>query len=403
MIAGREASGCLEARRWSGGKAEGVESMASDRFFGGVYRGLPVLVTGHTGFKGSWLTRWLTSMGADVTGYALPPDHKQGPFVRGDLASTVRHVIADVRDASAVARAVKAAQPRIVFHLAAQPLVRKSYNEPVDTIATNVMGTVHVMEAVRKAGRPCALVVITSDKCYENREWLYSYRENDPMGGHDAYSASKGAAEIMVSSYRRAFFHANGAKPSVALASVRAGNVIGPGDWCEDRIVVDAIRSLMAGKSIPVRNPHATRPWQHVLEPLSVYLWVGAKLLGRDPGPYADAWNFGPRAEAARPVSDLVDGIVAAWGAGKWIFTGKKNQPHEASFLSLNIDKAVNRLPWSPVWDFDTTVRRTVLGYRALDAAARSPRKVRDVMDQEISAYCDAARGVRQAWARHGS
>lgn len=367
--------------------------------FGGVFRGKSVLVTGHTGFKGAWLTRWLTHLGAEVTGLSLAPEQKQGPFVKGRLAETVRHVVGDINDAALVRRVVKQARPEVVLHLAAQALVRRSYDQPVDTAATNIMGTVHVLEAIRQAGQPCAVVAVTSDKCYENREWVYSYRENDPMGGHDVYSASKGCAEIMVSSYRRSFFHAGEGRPKVALASVRAGNVIGPGDWSVDRIVADAVRSLQAGKDIPVRNPQATRPWQHVLEPLSGYLWVAARLLGREARTYADAWNFGPRAEAARPVSDLVDRILKAWGGGRWVYTGKRNQPHEAYFLSLNIDKAVSRLPWSPVWNFDTTVQRTIEGYRALIQAGGKAEAVRAVMDAELDAYAESARQAGQMWA----
>ena len=364
--------------------------------FSGIYRGLPVLVTGHTGFKGAWLTRWLTGLGAKVTGLALEPEQKAGPFVQARLAETISHHVVDIRDEKQVARLVKSVRPCMVFHLAAQALVRRSYETPVETTATNVLGTVHLLEAVRVAGQRCGVVVVTSDKCYENREWDYSYRENDPMGGHDVYSASKGCAELMVSSYRRAFF-GDGSK--VVLASARAGNVIGPGDWSQDRIVADTIRSLKAGRIIPVRNPRATRPWQHVLEPLSGYLWLGARLLTKDGRRFAEGWNFGPRAEAARPVSDLVDRVVAAWGGGSWKFTGRRGQPHEAHYLSLNIDKAVSRLPWSPVWDFDTTVRRTVTGYQALLTAGTHAEKVRAVMDAEIEAYCAAASRSRQCWA----
>lgn len=364
--------------------------------FGGVFQGAPVLVTGHTGFKGSWLTRWLTHLGADVTGLALPADQEQGPFVKGRLADTVRHIEGDIRDEGLVRRVVKTVRPRVVFHLAAQALVRRSYEIPVETTATNVLGTVHVLEAIRSAGRPCSVVVVTSDKCYENREWGYSYRENDPMGGHDVYSASKGCAEVMVSSYRRSFF---GEGSNVRLASARAGNVIGPGDWSKDRIIADAVRSLLADTFIPVRNPQATRPWQHVLEPLSGYLWLGAKLLGKDALRYAEGWNFGPRAEAARPVGDLVDRVVSAWGSGSWRFTGRPGQPHEAHYLSLNIDKAVSRLPWSPVWNFDTTVQRTMEGYRALIQAGSKAERIRAVMDAELDAYAECARQAGQLWA----
>ena len=248
--------------------------------FGNIYRGKRVLVTGHTGFKGSWLCEWLLALGADVTGLALPPPTSPALFDQLGLASRVKDRRGDIRDLATVRAAVEAARPDFVFHLAAQPLVRLSYAQPVETYATNIMGTVHIMEAVRLAGIACTVVVVTTDKCYENHERAHAYREDEPMGGHDPYSSSKGAVELVVSAYRRSYFSAPDSP--VRLASARAGNVIGGGDWALDRIVPDCIRSLQRGEAIPVRNRHATRPWQHVLEPLSGYLWLAARLAGAD-------------------------------------------------------------------------------------------------------------------------
>jgi CDP-glucose 4,6-dehydratase len=261
-----------------------------------------------------------------------------------------------------------------VFHLAAQALVRLSYELPIETIQTNVTGTANLLEAVRQAGRPCAVVVVTSDKCYENREWVYGYREDEAMGGHDVYSMSKGAAELVTSSYRRSFFHpAMLAKHGVAVASARAGNVVGGGDWAKDRIVPDAIGALAEGRPIPVRNPSGVRPWQHVLEPLGGYLLLGARLagIGADaPERFCEAWNFGPRIEDARPVRDVVEALIAAWGSGSWDDRHDPAAPHEAGLLRLSIDKAQARLGWTPRWRFEETFRRTVEWYRAFHEGA---------------------------------
>ncbi len=361
------------------------------------YDGARVLLTGDTGFKGSWLAWWLASLGADVTGFALPPEYRKGPFVAARVDRAIRHINGDVRNAAALDRAILVAKPDIIFHLAAQAIVRESYEHPVQTFDVNVMGTVNLLEAVRKSGRPCAVVVITSDKCYENRERLRSYRESDAMGGHDPYSASKGCAELVIAAYRRSFF--SPANPRVHLASARAGNVIGPGDWSKDRIVPDAIAALAAGRVIGVRNPAAVRPWQHVLEPLSGYLWLGAKLLSRDAADYAEAWNFGPVHASTRTVHDLVEGIVGRWEGGRWTALKIKKSPHEARLLRLNINKAVTRLKWKPVWSFEDTVRKTVDGYRAM-AAARGMARVREFMTEEIGAYARSARAMALPWAK---
>jgi len=349
--------------------------------FSNGYKGKKVLVTGDTGFKGSWLAFWLQSMGAEVSGYALPPEYEQGPFVGGNLKELIRHTDGDVRDYGRFACAVSEASPDVIFHLAAQPLVVESYNTPQETMDTNIMGTVNLLEAVRRAGRSCAVVVVTSDKCYENRETARGYAETDPMGGHDVYSASKGCAELVVSAYRRSFFM----KSEIRVATARAGNVIGPGDWAAHRIVPDCIRSLAAGKPIRVRNPQSVRPWQHVLEPLSGYLLLGSLLLKDDV--CADAWNFGPEAAAARTVGDLVDRVIACWGSGAREFPEIKNAVHEAGLLTLNIDKAEKILGWHPVWNFDQTVSHTVDGYQDILKCTGDPAAIRAMMAREIAAY----------------
>ena len=351
--------------------------------FGETYRGKRVWLTGDTGFKGSWLAFWLHRLGAEVFGIGLEPNTAEGPFVRADLPRLIRHETADIRDAARMLALARDFQPEVVFHLAAQALVRRSYVEPVETFDTNVRGTAHVLEAIRQAGQPCAVVVVTSDKCYENREEDYAYREEDPMGGHDPYSASKGCAELVAASYRRAFFAAPG---RVHLATARAGNVIGPGDWAADRIVPDAVRAIRAGKALSVRNPRAVRPWQHVLEPLSGYLRLGQALLEQG-ARAAEGWNFGPDPASARNVGELAELFCRAWGAGAtWQAMPNPANPHEAHLLQLAIDKARERLAWHPKWNFDTTVQRTAAGYRTM-LTARNVEAVRAFMNDEIAAY----------------
>jgi len=352
-----------------------------------AYGGRPVLVTGHTGFKGSWLTLWLARLGAQVTGYALPPEDPRGTFTAAGVEADCRHVVGDVRDLAALRKALAAARPAVVFHLAAQPLVRRSYQQPLETLEINVMGTARLLDAIRAERLRCAVVVVTSDKCYENREWVYGYREDEPMGGHDVYSMSKGAAELVVSSFRRSFFPPQKlAEHGVAVASARAGNVIGGGDWSADRIVPDAVAALAREAPIQVRNPEAVRPWQHVLEPLGGYLLLGARLGGTGAGACCEAWNFGPRLEAARPVKDLVEAMVGAWGAGRWEDRSDAAEPHEARLLRLSIDKAHARLGWAPRWDFTTSVERTVAWYRA-QAQGASPAALRALCLEQIREY----------------
>lgn len=330
--------------------------------FNDFYRGKRVFLTGHTGFKGSWMAEWLCSLGAEVHGYALDPQPHELLFgqlgLAGRLAADTR---ADLADRAALGRALEAAKPDLVFHLAAQPLVRLSYEIPLETFATNVMGTAHVLDAVRLAGRPCGVVCITTDKCYENREWLHAYREEDAMGGHDPYSASKGAAELVIASYRRSFF----ASSAVRVASARAGNVIGGGDWAMDRIVPDCIRAIRAGTTIPVRNKIATRPWQHVLEPLSGYLTLGAALVRADENELptlASAFNFGPALTSNRTVADLVRELIRHTG-GDWLDASDPAARHEASKLNLATDKAFHLLGWQPAWSFEETIAHTASWY----------------------------------------
>jgi CDP-glucose 4,6-dehydratase len=369
--------------------------------FRDIYRGKRAFLTGHTGFKGSWLGLWLHQLGAEVTGYSLPPPTEPSHFELAGIRGLVRHVEADIRDAARLRDAVAEAKPHVVFHLAAQPLVRESYRLPLDTLDTNVTGTAHVLEAVRAyAGprKPVAVIIITSDKCYENREWVYGYREDDPMGGCDPYSMSKGAAELVVSSWRKSFFPPERiAEHGVRLASARAGNAIGGGDWGKDRILTDCIAALRAGEPVGVRNPLATRPWQHVLEPLSGYLFLGARLLDPVPGAaarFAEAWNFGPHAESVWPVSRLVDEVIHRWGSGGWKDLSGGNAPHEATLLALSCDKAFHRLGWRPTWGVAMAVERTVSWFKAMTTG----EDMRDVTLRQIIRYEADAAAAHAAW-----
>jgi CDP-glucose 4,6-dehydratase len=336
------------------------------------WTGKRVLITGHTGFKGSWLSLWLAQHGAHVTGLALPPETTPSLFDQLGLVGEIDHRIGDVCDAGLVAAVVREASPDVVFHLAAQSLVLRGYRTPVETWQTNVMGTINVLEALRVRDKPCAAVLVTTDKVYENREWEFGYRESDPLGGHDPYSASKAGAEIAIASWRSSYFH--GASP-VRIASVRAGNVIGGGDWCENRIVPDMIRALSAGQPVRVRNPRAVRPWQHVLEPLGGYLMLGQRLMESDDRRYQDAFNFGPTSEAVRNVRALVEEGLRHW-PGVIEDASDPNQPHEAGQLALSIDRACTRLGWMPRWDFERTVAETMTWYRgALEGDAAGIRE----------------------------
>jgi CDP-glucose 4,6-dehydratase len=338
------------------------------------WRGRRVLLTGHTGFKGSWLALWLCELGARVTGFALVPDTAPSLFEQLGLERRLDHQIGDVREPETLKALVAASRPEVVLHLAAQPLVRRSYAEPLATWQTNVMGTIHLMEALRSLERPCAAVLITTDKVYRNNEWLYGYRENDPLGGHDPYSSSKAAAELAIASWRASFCGSlPHQSPHLRLASARAGNVIGGGDWAADRIIPDTVRALQAGEPITLRHPSATRPWQHVLEPLGGYLALSEALA--DPSrreSMADAFNFGPELEANRPVRQLVEQALVHW-PGRWIDASDPTAPHEAGWLNLAVDKAHHRLGWLPRWDFSTTTARTLRWYRRVVEAGDDP------------------------------
>jgi CDP-glucose 4,6-dehydratase len=373
--------------------------------FQGFYRDRRVLITGHTGFKGAWLAEWLLALGAQVTGYSLPPSTNPSLFEQLSLARRVEHRLADINDCVRLAQTVMETKPDVVFHLAAQPLVRLSYADPVGTLATNVMGTVHLLEALRGRVEPCAVVCITSDKCYENQEWLQGYRESDPMGGYDPYSVSKGCAELVIAAYRRSYFHPEG-KPLVALASARAGNVLGGGDWAPDRIVPDAIRALAQGEAIPVRNVHATRPWQHVLEPLSGYLALGQRLgvclglqgkpeAGQEIGKFSSAFNFGPRIDSNRTVGELVREVLAHW-PGEWVDRSDPRAPHEAGRLNLATDKAFHLLGWQPVWDFSQTVAQTIRWYREMQVNCG---EAGDLTRTQIKTYSAEAVMRKLPWA----
>jgi len=335
------------------------------------WRGKKVLVTGHSGFKGSWLMLWLDALGAVPCGLSLAPETEPSLCVLAGLNARFGNVVGDIREPATVAAAMAQAAPDIVLHLAAQTLVRRSYDEPALTFDTNVMGTVHVLEAVRRCPSVRAVLVVTSDKCYENNEWSWPYRENDPLGGYDPYSASKGCTEIVAAAWRRSFLAR--AEAPVMLASARAGNVIGGGDWAADRLVPDCVRALGRGEPVRIRNPHATRPWQHVLEPLSGYLLLTERLW-QDGAAVAEGWNFGPSPEDAIPVAEVVGQVVERWGDGaRWELMGG-DHPHEAGFLSVDASKARGRLGWRPRLDVGEALDWTVDWYKRLaggeDAAA---------------------------------
>jgi CDP-glucose 4,6-dehydratase len=347
------------------------------------YRGKKVLVTGHTGFKGGWLTIWLKLMGAQVTGFALPAETQPSLFSAAEVANGIVSTFGDIRDLVSVGSAFVKQTPDIVIHNAAQALVRRSYREPVQTYATNVMGTVHVLEAARATPSVRSVVVVTSDKCYENREWERGYEEADAMGGHDPYSSSKGAAELVTAAYRRSFFVVDG---SAAVATARAGNVIGGGDWSEDRLIPDIVRGISSDQSIRIRRPDAIRPWQHVLEPLSGYLLLAQKLY-QDGRQFADAWNFGPRMEDSITTADLAERVRTIWGKGNLHIQPDPNAPHEATFLRLNCAKSSHHLGWRPRLHLAQAVEWTVDWYRVFyESSSPSPR---EMTERQIRAYME--------------
>lgn len=340
--------------------------------------GKRVLLTGHTGFKGSWLSLWLQAMGSELRGISLAPPTTPALFNVAEIAEGMDHQIADIRDFDKVNKLFAEFKPEIVIHMAAQPLVRLSYQHPIETYATNVMGTVHVLEAARHAGSVKAIVNITTDKCYENKEWLWGYREDEPMGGHDPYSNSKGCAELVSSAYRKSFLNQAG----IAMATARAGNVIGGGDWALDRLVPDVLRALEQNQPALIRNPHATRPWQHVLEPLSGYLLL-AEHLYNDGLAFAEGWNFGPNEDDAKPVQWIVNKLCEAWANdAKWELQPGEH-PHEANYLKLDISKAKQKLRWYPRWPLQTALHHITTWHQAWLAG----ENMRTFCLQQISQY----------------
>ncbi|MFM7427790.1 MAG: CDP-glucose 4,6-dehydratase [Elainella sp.] len=321
------------------------------------WQGKKVFMTGHTGFKGSWLSLWLQELGAELTGFALKPPSNPSLFELANVASGMTSIEGDICDFEALKQAMAEAQPEIVIHMAAQPIVRRSYQAPIETYATNVMGTVHLLEAVRQVGGVKVVVDITSDKCYENKEWVWGYREDDRLGGYDPYSSSKACAELVAASYRNSFFNpAKYEEHGVALATTRAGNVIGGGDWAADRLIPDILNAVMKGESVLIRSPRATRPWQHVLEPLNGYLMLAERLYSEGVA-YAESWNFGPDDLNAKPVSWIADELYELWGNGiTWTQDGPGNL-HENTFLKLDCTKAHTRLGWLPKLDIKATLQ----------------------------------------------
>jgi CDP-glucose 4,6-dehydratase len=362
--------------------------------FRSFYRGKTALVTGHTGFKGAWLSLWLRILEAKVCGLSLPPPTHPNLHEIIRQHAFAKEVECDIRDLPRLQKAIAEIRPDVVFHLAAQPIVRQSYLEPLETLQTNAVGTAHVLEAARRAELRCPVIVITTDKCYENKEWEFAYRENDPLGGHDVYSMSKAAAELVAHSWAKSFFNPN---PKLGpVTTVRAGNVIGGGDYAADRIVPDCIRALTEEKPILVRNPAAVRPWQHVLECLSGYLWLGAGLAeaGKN-SKLATPFNFGPGPTGKQTVKELVEHILKVW-PGKWVDGSDPKSVHEATLLSLSIEKAGALLGWYPVWEFAETIEQTVSWYQQRHQA--KSQKMLEFTISQIESYAAAATGKRLAW-----
>ncbi len=334
------------------------------------WNGKRVLLTGHTGFKGGWLSLWLQSMGAELVGYALTPPTNPSLFDVADVGKGMTSIIGDIRDLEYLRTVFSERRPEIVFHMAAQPLVRHSYSEPVETYSTNVMGTVNLLEAVRCTDSVKAVVNVTSDKCYENREWVWGYRENEAMGGYDPYSNSKGCSELVTAAYRNSYFNSEKYKDhGIAVATARAGNVIGGGDWAIDRLIPDIMHAITQGEPVNIRSPHSIRPWQHVLEPLSGYLLL-AKKLYEEGAAFAEGWNFGPNDTDAKPVQWIVENLTKNWGGGaSWSLDGS-DHPHEAHYLKLDCSKAKSLLHWSPKWTLEQTIEQICIWHKAFQVGA---------------------------------
>lgn len=359
------------------------------------WKGRSVFLTGHTGFKGSWLSLWLTALGADVTGFALEPPTQPSLFEQANIAGTVRSIFADIRDFPRLKSAIAECKPDVVIHMAAQSVVRRGYEDPIETYSSNVMGTVHVMEALRQLRHPCAFVNVTSDKCYDNQEWVWGYRENEPMGGRDPYSNSKGCAELVTTAYRESFFPpVSFADHGVALGSARAGNAIGGGDWTANQLIPDLVRAFLAGESCLIRNPLSTRPWQFVLEPLRGYLML-AERLAENPSRFASGWNFGPVEGDAKPVSWIADEMARLWGRpASWRLDGA-GHPHEAHSLKLDTSKSRSSLDWQPALSLSQALEWIVEWYRVFQSGS----DVRSITLTQIERYeeCSCRCGLSAA------
>ncbi|MBQ4164243.1 MAG: CDP-glucose 4,6-dehydratase [Turicibacter sp.] len=361
-----------------------------NQLFGGIYKDRKVLVTGHTGFKGSWLCTWLLELGAEVIGYALNPHTTPSMFECCELKDKMRSVIGDIRDLKSLSDCINAYQPEIIFHLAAQPLVRQSYHYPKQTYETNVLGTLHVYEAARQCQSVKAIVCVTTDKCYENKESIYGYRETDRLGGYDPYSSSKACVELLSDSYRQSFFNEEGVK----VATVRAGNVIGGGDWSMDRLIPDAIRSLTQHQTIILRNPLAIRPWQHVLEPLSGYLYLGYQLLSKK-NTYASSWNFGPYESSNQTVEVVIQEVIKYYKVGKYVIDTDEHL-HETQLLKLDINKAKKYLDWYPVYDYQTAIEKTITWYKKY---YMSKENMYNLTKNQIDEYIHHAQLLNLKWS----
>lgn len=371
------------AKKQSSVEALGIGAMEMEAAF---WQGKKVFLTGHTGFKGAWLSLWLHSLGADLIGYALQPPTQPSLFELCRMDELVHSITGDVRDAAALQQAILKAQPDIVIHMAAQALVRESYKSPAETYATNVMGTVHLFEAVRACASVKAVVNVTTDKCYENKEWLWGYRENEPMGGYDPYSNSKACSELVTASYRSSFFNPGDYdRHGVGVASARAGNVIGGGDWAADRLLTDCVHALLNDETIQIRNPNSIRPWQHVLEPLSGYLSLARHLFESGPA-FAEGWNFGPNDQDAKPVGWIVQKLCKEWGHAAGYNIDKGPHPHEANYLKLDCSKAKQLLGWYPRWSLDTALAKIIEWVRAY----QKQEDLREVCLRQISEYTEA-------------
>jgi CDP-glucose 4,6-dehydratase len=363
--------------------------------FGNVFNGSKVVITGHTGFKGSWLTAWLSKLGANVVGIALDPPTKPSLFEAAKLSIGISDLRIDIRNRAQLEECLVTEQPDFIFHLAAQPLVRRSYEDPIETWQTNLFGTLNLLEALRKLNKPCAAVIVTSDKCYDNVEWVWGYRETDAMGGPDPYSASKGAAELAIRSYIKSYFTKE--KSKVKIASARAGNVIGGGDWALDRIVPDCMKAWSENKIVELRNPHSTRPWQHVLEPLGAYMNL-AILLSQRPELHGEPFNFGPLAQNNYSVLDLVKQMAIYWDQVRWRDVSESRiGPSESGLLKLNCDKALHYLKWHAVMDFEDTVRLTTDWYKTYYQINSS---MAETTDLQIASYTEIARQRGVPWAQ---